>query len=79
MNNNNQALSQQSSMSSAIYKWLFDHEFIEGYSKHIEKIIATLIIFSVLAIVLENTPEIYQPHAWAFHWFDVITVAIFSF
>ena len=79
MKNNNQVLSQQFSMSSTIYKWLFDHEFIEGYSKHIEKIIATLIIFSVLAIVLENTPEIYQPHAWAFHWFDVITVAIFSF
>lgn len=78
MNNNKQNLLQQSSFGSSIYKWLFDHEFTEGFSNHIEKFIATLIVLSVLAIVLENTPEIYQPHAWAFHWFDVITVVFFT-
>ncbi len=78
MKNNNHNIASHPTISSSIYKWFFDHEFSDGLSNQIEKIIATLIVLSVAAIVLENTPEIYVPHAWAFHWFDIITVAIFS-
>jgi hypothetical protein len=61
-----------------IYRWLFDHEFAPGFHRQVERAIALLILISVAAIVLEHIPEIYLPHAQSFHWFDVITVAIFS-
>lgn len=60
------------------YRWLFDHEFRPGFHRQVEHTIAALILFSVFAIVLEHIPEIYSPNAPAFHWFDVITVGIFS-
>lgn len=65
-------------LSQFIYRWLFDHDFTPGLHRQVEKMIASLILLSVFAIVLEHIPEIYQPHAQEFHWFDVITVAIFS-
>ena len=63
---------------NVLYRWLFDHEFDEGFHRQIESLVATLILVSVFAIVLEHVPEIYQPYAREFHWFDVITVGIFS-
>lgn len=60
------------------YRWLFDHEFKPGFHHQVEHSIAALILISVFAIVLEHIPEIYLPNTRAFHWFDLITVAIFS-
>ena len=61
-----------------IYRWLFDPEFKDGYQRPFDHAIAFLIVCSVFAVVLETVPEIFQPHAAAFHTFDVVTVAIFS-
>jgi len=61
-----------------LYKWLFDHSFDEGLHRTVERSIAFLIIVSVLAVVLEHVPPLYDANAAWFHLFDVVTVAIFS-
>ena len=61
-----------------IYKWLFDPEFKHGFHQAVEQSIGLLIIASVIAVLIENTPEIYDAHAAWFHWFDVVTVGIFT-
>jgi voltage-gated potassium channel len=61
-----------------IYTWLFDPEFKHGYNHTVERGIAVLIIASVLAVLIENTPELYHAYASWFHLFDVITVGIFT-
>ena len=66
------------SVMAFVYRWLFDHDFTPGFHRQVEHAIASLILISVAAIVLEHIPEIYLPYAQSFHWFDVITVAIFS-
>ncbi len=61
-----------------IYRWLFDDSFRHGLNKQVERSIAFLIVASVLAVLIENTPEIYNAYASSFHWFDVITVGVFT-
>ena len=61
-----------------LYKWLFDHSFDEGLHRTVERAIAFLIIVSVLAVVLEHVPPLYDANAAWFHLFDVVTVAIFT-
>ncbi len=65
-------------MHAAVYRWLLDPDFGEGYQRWFERGIALLIVASLLAVGLEAVPEIYVPHAAAFHAFDVITVGVFS-
>ena len=66
------------SVPGFIYRWLFDHDFQEGFHQQVERAIAALILLSVFAIVLEHIPEIHAPNELAFHWFDIITVGIFT-
>ncbi len=63
---------------ATLYHWLFDHAFDKGYAQQIDNLIAWLIILSVVAIVAEHNPLLYAPHAQSFHFFDVVTVGIFS-
>ena len=66
------------SVLSLTYKWLFDPEFKHGFNHTVERSIAFLIVVSVIAVLIENTPEIYNSYAGLFHWFDVLTVGIFT-
>ena len=61
-----------------VYRWLFDHDFKDGFHQQVEHTIAALILVSVFAIVLEHIPEIHSANELEFHWFDIITVGIFS-
>ena len=63
---------------ASVYKWVFDPEYKHGYQQTVERTLAFLIVASVLAVLLENTPEIYTGHTLWFHWFDVVTVGIFT-
>lgn len=63
---------------SLMFQWLFDPEFKEGYQRQIENAVGWLIIISVMAIVAEHVEPLYTGREWAFHVFDVITVAVFS-
>jgi voltage-gated potassium channel Kch len=66
------------SLLASFYKWVFDPEFKHGFQRQVERTIAFLIVASILAVLIENTPEIYNDYKHWFHWFDVITVGIFS-
>lgn len=68
----------QASMLALTYKWLFDSEYKRGLNHTVERVIAFLIVASVIAVLIENTPEIYNSYAGLFHWFDVVTVGIFT-
>ena len=63
---------------ATVYKWLFDPEFKRGFNATFEQFIAWLIVASVVAVLIENTPEIYNSYAGLFHGFDVLTVGIFT-
>ncbi len=62
----------------SLYKWVFDQDFKHGFQHQVERTIAFLIVVSVLAVLIENTPEIYNSYKSWFHWLDVITVGIFT-
>ena len=68
----------QPSPLKSVYQWVFDPEFKHGFHHTVERSIAFLIIASVLAVMLENTPEIYNNYKAWFHLFDVVTVGIFT-
>jgi voltage-gated potassium channel len=63
---------------ASFYKWVFDPEFKHGFNHVVERAIAFLIVASVIAVLIENTPEIYNSYQPWFHWFDVVTVGIFT-
>ena len=63
---------------ASVYRWLFDADFEHGYFRAVENGVGWLIILSVAAIVAEHNDALYAPHAQWFHWFDVITVSIFT-
>ena len=66
------------SVLSLTYKWLLDPDYKRGFNHTLERSIAFLIVASVIAVLIENTPEIYNSYAGLFHWFDVFTVGIFT-
>jgi voltage-gated potassium channel len=72
------APSAPSGLFGWLHHWLFDHDNPQGFAAQIERFVAFLIVLSVCAVVLEHVPEVYEPNAHNFHWFDVITVGIFT-
>lgn len=73
-----EAPSRLSQLFSTIYEALFDPTNVKGFNQFFERFIATLIIASLVAVIFENTPVIRSGNEFWFHWFDVITIAIFS-
>jgi voltage-gated potassium channel len=63
---------------SLIYQWLFDPHFEVGYQRNLENAVGWLIIISVMAIIAEHIEPIYAGREFAFHVFDVVTVAVFT-
>ena len=66
------------SLATQIYQWCFDADFAAGFQRQFERLIGALIVLSVCSVVFEQIPAIYLPNAQTFHWFDLITVGIFS-
>ena len=73
-----QALPAPGGLLFTVYQSLFDHDHPHSQAQRVDNWIAWLIILSVVAIVAEHNPLLYAPHAQAFHWFDVVTVGIFT-
>jgi voltage-gated potassium channel len=48
------------------------------WDRALNAFIIILILLNVIVIMLETVPAIYDSHKEMFHWFDVISVAIFS-
>lgn len=63
---------------ASLFRGLFDTDHPHSYARTLERLIALLIVASVCAVVLEHVPEVYAPNALYFHWFDVLTVGVFT-
>ena len=61
-----------------LYAWLLDPTIEGNYQKPIDNFIALLIVGNLFALLLENVPGIAQPNQHLFHWFDIISVVIFT-
>jgi voltage-gated potassium channel len=61
-----------------LYSWLLDPHIEGNYQKTIEHWIGLLIVANLFALVFEHLPAVYEPYQLWFHYFDVISVIVFS-
>lgn len=79
-----QILSQDVQISSDLpfrkwlYAWLLDPHIEGNHHKDIENWIGLLIIANLFALVFEHIPAVYEPNQAWFHYFDIVSVIVFS-
>ena len=61
-----------------LYSWLLDPNIEGNYQKSIDSFIALLIVGNLFALLLEQVPGILEPNRHLFHWFDIVSVIIFT-
>ena len=61
-----------------LYAWLLDPNIEGNYQKSLDRFIALLIVGNLFALLLEQVPGILEPNRHLFHWFDVVSVIIFT-
>ena len=61
-----------------LYSWLLDPNIEGNYQKSLDRFIALLIVGNLCALLLEQVPGILEPNRHLFHWFDVVSVIIFT-
>ena len=61
-----------------MHAWLLDPHIEGNYQKTIDRLIATLIIANLFALLFEHVPGVFEPNKAWFHFFDVVSVGIFS-
>jgi hypothetical protein len=61
-----------------LYSWLLDPHIEGNYQKTIEHWIGLLIVANLFALVFEHLPAVYEPYQMWFHYFDVVSVVVFS-
>ena len=61
-----------------LYSWLLDPNIEGNYQKSLDRFIAVLIVGNLFALLLEQVPGILEPNRHLFHWFDVVSVIIFT-
>ena len=61
-----------------LYAWLLDPHIEGNYQKTIEHWIGLLIVANLFALVFEHLPAVYEPYQMWFHYFDIVSVVVFS-
>ena len=61
-----------------LYAWLLDPHIEGNYQKTIEHWIGMLIVANLFALVFEHLPAVYEPYQMWFHYFDIVSVVVFS-
>lgn len=61
-----------------LYAWLLDPHIEGNYHRTVDRFIAALIIANLFALMFEHVPAIESAYGSWFHWFDVVSVAIFT-
>ena len=61
-----------------LYAWLLDPHIEGNYQKSIEHWIGLLIVANLFALVFEHIPAVFEPNQVWFHYFDVVSVIVFS-
>ena len=71
-------ISSDSPFRKWLYSWLLDPHIEGNYHRTIEHWIGLLIVANLFALVFEHLPAVYEPNQIWFHYFDVVSVIIFS-
>ena len=66
------------SLGKRIYSFLLDPDVKDNLQRPIENFIACLILFNVGAMLIEHIPEVYEPNKKWFHFFDTVSIVIFT-
>jgi hypothetical protein len=61
-----------------LHAWLLDPHIEGNHHKSVDKWIGLLIVANLFALIFEHVPAIYEPYEAFFHYFDIVSVAIFS-
>ncbi len=69
---------QPASLGKRIYQFLLDPDVKDNLQRPIENFIAILILSNVGAMMIEHIPEVYEPYKKWFHFFDVVSIIIFT-
>lgn len=65
-------------MRAWLYAWLFDHHREGNLQKSVDRWIGLLIVANLFAMLFEHVPALYEPYSHWFHYFDVVSVVIFT-
>lgn len=65
-------------LRSGLYRWAFDRKNESGFAARIENSIAVLIVFNLIALLLEEVQQIYVGREHLFHWFDLFSIVVFT-
>ena len=65
-------------MRQWLYAWMFDTHREGNMQKSVDRWIGALIVANLFAMLFEHVPAVYEPNAHLFHWFDVVSVMIFT-
>jgi voltage-gated potassium channel len=75
---------QEASISSDLpfrqwlYAWMLDPHIEGNYHRTVDRWIGILIVANLFALVFEQIPAVFDAYQTWFHYFDVVSVAIFS-
>lgn len=61
-----------------LHSWLLDPHIPGNHHKSIEKWIGLLIVANLFTLVFEQVPGIFEPNRQWFHFFDIISISIFT-
>ena len=60
-----------------LYDWTLNPNIPGNFLSTLERWIGILIVANLFALLLEHVPAIYEPYKLEFHYFDIVSVAIF--
>jgi len=61
-----------------LYSWLLDPHIPGNYQKSVDKWIGMLIVVNLFVMLFEHVPAVFEPRKEWFHFFDLLSVAIFT-
>ena len=77
-NNDHGAEPQHPSLGLRLYRFLLDPDIKDNLQRPIENFIAVLILANVSAMMIEHIPQVYEPYSKWFHFFDTVSIIIFT-
>ena len=61
-----------------LYSWLLDPNIPGNYQKAVDKWIGMLIVVNLFVMLFEHVPAVFEPRKEWFHFFDLLSVAVFT-
>ena len=61
-----------------LYAWLLDSKISGNLQKVVDKWIGLLIVANLGVMLFEHVPAVYEPYKHWFHYFDIVSVAVFT-